>query len=250
MKSVPRHATFMLAAMVAALSPSMLQAQQASICNSEGRTCVTATRITNASAPSIDGNLSDPVWQNAGKLNFPNASGGKFTINTQKYDQTDPSSYTLSFLHDDVNLYIAIDTNDAMVESADVYENSDGLSGMALARKDGNTSFSQLTWFQEARPNCSSVRVGPALDRGRISSDGEWRCKLRGTWNNDSDHDTGYSCEISIPLNDPPGPPGGPQGLGGWSAGDRLGANFVIMDHDSNPGGCYNGGNTNFAQRG
>src|SRR5439155_18155944 len=102
--------------------------------------------------------------------------------------------------------------------------------------------------FSNCSPPSPPAYVGPALDRGRIRFDGEWRCKIRGTWNNDSDTDAGYSCEISIPLNDPPGPQGGPQGLGGWATGDFFRANFVIMDHDSNPDKSYNDASTNFAK--
>src|SRR5215210_7346667 len=79
---------------------------------------VTAARITNRSAPFIDGVLED-VWRNAGKLAFPNAAGGRFTT-SPNYDRVNPSTFTVYFLHDDINLYIAVETtNDSMVESSD-----------------------------------------------------------------------------------------------------------------------------------
>lgn len=203
---------------------------------------VIATRITNKSAPVIDGVLEDSCWQAAGKLTFPNSEGGCYTLHYQNYDSIDPSTFTVYFLHDDVNLYVAIQTvNDSMIESADYDQNSDGLSGLTLARKDDPHSLQskfRLLWYR------SSYNFGPPLDVERMVYDTEWRSQLNGTWNENNDGDSGYTFEFYIPLNDPA--IGSTQGLGGWQAGDSIKANIKLIDHDSGPGIAYSDSAVNF----
>jgi len=218
--------------------------------SAQAATGVTATRITNRSAPFIDGVLED-IWRSAGKLNFPNSAGengGKFTIGYQNYDRVNPSTFTVHFLHDDINLYIAIETaDDSMVESSDYDQSADGLAGMAIERKGGGHSIFRLMWHQEnAPPPCASSLTGPPLDRERMVYDAAWRSSLRGTWNNNADTDSGYVYEFSIPLSDPAS--GANLGLGGWKAGDKVNANIVLVDHDSKPGASYDDRMANFAK--
>jgi hypothetical protein len=205
---------------------------------------VTATRITNRSAPFIDGILED-IWQSAGKVMFPNPDGGCFTMDFQHYETTDPSAFTVYYLHDDINLYIAIQTtDDRMVEGSNYDQNSDGLAGMAVARKndpDNPYSMFRLMWYTDTISSCVS---GPPLDRDRMVYDTEWRCVLHGTWNDNSDTDNGYVCEFSVPLSDPVS--GSTRGLGGWTAGDQIRTNIVLVDHDSKPGASYNDPEVNF----
>lgn len=217
--------------------------------SAQAATEVTAARITNRSAPFIDGVLED-VWRNAGKLGFPNSAGengGRFTT-SPNYDRVNPSTFTVYFLHDDINLYIAIETaNDSMVESSDYDQNADGLAGMAIERKGGGQSMFRLMWHQENAPSpCTSLLTGPPLDRDRMAYDAAWRSSLRGTWNNNSDADTGYVYEFSIPLSDPVS--GGNRGLGGWKAGEKMKANIVLVDHDSKPGARFDDPMANFAK--
>jgi len=209
-------------------------------------TSVTATRITNRSAPHIDGVLEE-IWQHAGKVTFPNPDGGCFTITDQHYAATDPSTFTVYYLHDDINLYIAIQTtNDRMVEGSDYDQNSDGLAGMAIERKnDPRDSYSmfRLIWYTDTVSPCLSVTTGPPLDRDRMVYDAEWRSVLNGTWNDNSDTDNGYTFEFHIPLSDTAT---GTLGLGGWAAGDQIRTNIVLADHDSKPGAPYNDPEANF----
>ena len=101
-------------------------------------TSVVATRITNQSAPFIDGSLDD-IWQSAGRIAFPTQSSGCFSPSSQSYNQLDPSTFTAYFLHDDINLYVAIQSlDDRMVEGSDYDQNSDGLAGMAIETKGGS----------------------------------------------------------------------------------------------------------------
>ena len=214
--------------------------------NAQPSITVRATRITNRAAPLMDGVLEE-VWQSAGKVAFPNPDGGKFTIDYQRYDQVNPSTFTVYFLHDDINLYVAIETtNDSMVESSNYDQGADGLGGMAIERKGGGQSLFRLLWHQEGLDPCASIPAGPPLDRERMVYDAEWRSALRGTWNENSNADGGYTFEFSIPLNDPLS--GGNQGLGGWKAGDQIKANIMLVDHDSKPGGAFNDRMVNFAK--
>src|SRR5690242_8636418 len=92
--------TIVLAMTIFALGSAIRAQGQSGVCADEGQTCVIATHITNASAPFMDGDLSDAVWQNAGVLNFPNGAGGTFIIPDHA-----PATFRLYFLHDDINLY-------------------------------------------------------------------------------------------------------------------------------------------------
>ena len=223
---------------------------------------VVATRITNKSAPLIDGVLED-IWQQAGQVTFPNSDGGSFSPSEKTYLAVNPSTFTVYYLHDDFNLYIAIRTrDDSMVESSaldpEFAEESDGLGGMALERKSGsqkacdlpspcdaNTcSLFRLLWHRDNLSPCTSISTGPPLDRDRMVFDAEWRSTLNGTWNNNADTDGGYTFELSIPLGDPVS--GCAFGLGGWRAGDRIRTNIVLIDHDSKPGARYNDSEVNF----
>jgi hypothetical protein len=208
-------------------------------------TSVTATRITNRSAPFIDGILED-IWQDAGAVTLPNPDGGCFTMTHQHYEDTDPSAFTVYYLHDDINLYIAIQTtDDAMVEGSDYDQNSDGLAGMAIERKNDpdNPSVFRLMWYTDTVSPCVSVTTGPPLDRNEMVYDAEWRSALHGTWNDNSDIDNGYVFEFSIPLTDPVT---GTLGLGGWTAGEQITTNIVLVDHDSKPSAPYNDPEANF----
>ncbi|MEZ4866747.1 MAG: hypothetical protein R3C14_35835 [Caldilineaceae bacterium] len=209
-----------------------------------GAVSVTATHITNRAAPFIDGILEE-IWQDAGKLTFPNAAGNCFTLeDTQHYAATDPSTFTVYYLHDDFNLYIAIEaTDDTMVEGSDYDLNSDGLAGMALARKQDaiqSPSMFRLIWYTAT---ISSTVYGPPIDRDRMVYDVEWRRAFTGTWNDNRDRDNGYVFEFSIPLIDPVS---GALGLGGWQAGDDIPANIVLVDHDSKPGAAFDDPAANF----
>jgi hypothetical protein len=205
-----------------------------------GPTSVVATRITNRSAPFIDGSLDD-IWQNAGRIAFPAQSSDCFTLSSQSYNQLDPSTFTVYFLHDDINLYIAIQTlDDRMVEGSDYDQNSDGLAGMTIEAKGGSQRMYRLMWHREKIAPCDSSFTGPPLDGDRMVFDVEWRSALRGSWNNNSDRDAGYTFEFSIPLKDPVADPDdGPKGLGGWQAGDQMRANIVLVDHDGKPGATF-----------
>lgn len=215
---------------------------------------VKATRITNKSAPCIDGFLED-IWQRAGKVTFPSPDGDCFTLSSQHYNDVDPSTFMVYYVHDDINLYIAIQTaDDRMVEGSDYDQNADGLAGMAIARKgdpdkpcplpdnpcgnSGVCSMFRLMWHQEPSSG------GPPLDRDRMIYDAEWRRILNGTWNDNSDTDFGYTFEFSIPLRDPAS--GCTFGLGGWQAGDSIKTNIALVDHDSKPSAPYDDPEVNF----
>lgn len=204
---------------------------------------VTATHITNRAAPSIDGVLEE-IWQSAGKLTFPNTAGNCFTMDFQQYATTDPSTFTVYYVHDDINLYIAIQTtDDTMVEGSDYDLNSDGLAGMALARKQDATapiSMLRLIWYTDT---IDSNVYGPPIDRDRMVYSVEWRRGFTSTWNDNSDSDQGYVFEFSIPLQDPPG---STLGLGGWQAGEDIHTNLVLVDHDSKPGASFDDPAANF----
>jgi hypothetical protein len=203
-------------------------------------TSVTATRITNRSAPFIDGVLEDIWRQSAGKVTFP-TDGGCWSPNLSEYSAADPSTFTVYYLHDDINLYIAVQTtDDRMVEGSDYDQNSDGLAGMTIQRKDSLTSTFRLMWYTDT---VSSTVYGPPIDRDRMVYDAEWRRVFTGTWNDNSNIDNGYTFEFSIPLADPVT---GTLGLGGWTAGDMITTNLVLVDHDSKPGAPYTDTQANF----
>lgn len=202
---------------------------------------VTATRITNKSTPFMDGVL-EPIWQTAGKLTFPISEERCWSPDIGKYNRTDPSAFTVYYLHDGYNLYIAIQTtNDRTVESSDDDQSSDGLAGLAIERKDdpGNPySMFRLMWYQDPSLPGGGPPIGPPIDRDRMVYDALWRRYVLGsTWNKNDDTDKGYVFEFFIPLRDPVR--GSKLGLGGWRAGDYIKTNIVLVDHDGNPGASH-----------
>lgn len=199
-------------------------------------TTVTATRITNRAAPFIDGKL-EAIWQQAGTVTFPNADSDCWSPDSSAYRAVDPSTFTIYYLHDDVNLYVAIETtDDTMVEGADYDQSADGLAGMAMATKDGGQHLFRLMWHREPLEECPT---GPPIDRDDMVYSAEWLSGFDGTWNDNTDADTGYVFEFAVPLS-------GTLGLGGWAAGDAFRSNLVLVDHDNNPGKPYDDTETRF----
>jgi len=224
------------------------------VCSAED--IIDAARIDNKDAPIIDGAL-DPIWKQAGQLKFPADAGNyykfgaksvlkldrdipsgdfifrpgaPFTLQEQLYSQTDPSTYTVYFLHDDINLYIAVATDDdRFVEGSDYDQTSDGF-GMGLKSVDGKILKYWLVWFRgKVNEDTDPEPSGPPLDRERMCYDAEWRSKLDGIWNDSKEKDKGWVFEFYLPL----------ESLGGWKAGDKIPANIIVMDHDKNPGSRF-----------
>jgi hypothetical protein len=224
---------------------------------------VDAARIDNKDAPTIDGIL-DPIWKQAGQLHLPSEggnftklsktqvkkldtdievegavyrTGSPFTIEGQRYAKIDPSSYTIYFLHDDINLYVAVVTEDEhFVEGSNYDQTSDGF-GMGLKARDNKILKYWLTWFRgKVNEDTDPEASGPPLDRERMCYDAEWRSKLDGSWNNFADKDKGYVFEFYLPL----------ETLGGYKAGDQIPANIIMVDHDKNPGGKFDDRKTAF----
>jgi hypothetical protein len=222
---------------------------------------ITAKRINPSAAPVINGSLDEPIWQQAGKLRFPNSVGRTFTNSKARYNAADASSYTAYFLHDGSYLYVAVKAEDRMIESSACPKSggcedqaSDGLISLAFEMKGGggDRRFSTFWFLQDEtatgeKTDCQGkpvqnaqvrLRQGPPrypYDTERVS----WAPAIAGTWNNNGDVDSGYVFEYKIPLS-------GANGLGGYVAGDHIPANLVLVDHDSNPAGSITECATNF----
>jgi hypothetical protein len=135
---------------------------------------VEATRIRNKDAPVIDGAL-DPIWKKSVPLKLPSDAGNyykfgakdvmkmegdvesggalyrpqrPFTIQEQRYSDTDPSSYAVYFLHDDLNLYVAVACDDDQFIESSEYDQTSDAFGLGLKTKDSKIQKYWLTWFR------------------------------------------------------------------------------------------------------
>jgi hypothetical protein len=150
-----------------------------------------------AHPPAIDGDLSDPAWNDAAPVQLVNSFDGSPTqVRT-----------TARLLYDDKFLYVAFDSESPDVwgtllkrddpiytqEAVEVFldANGDGRTYNELEVSPNNTIFD--AYFVERRK--PDAEVAKAWDSGMVSA-----VKVNGTLNNPADRDVGWTAELKVPL--------------------------------------------------
>jgi len=145
-------------------------------------------------APQIDGDLSDPAWTEATPVNLVGS-----------FDGSGPSSRTTArLLYDDQTLYVSFDCEDPNIqgtlfkrddaiytqEAVEIFLDADGDARTynELEVSPNNTLFD--AYFPERRSG-----MDLSWDSGTRSA-----VKFRGTINNPSDRDQGWTVEMAIPM--------------------------------------------------
>jgi len=145
-------------------------------------------------APQIDGDLSDPAWADAAPVELMGSLDGR-----------KPSYRTTArLLYDDQNLYVSFDCEDANIqgtlfkrddpiytqEAVEIFidADGDGRTYNELEVSPNNTLFD--AYFPERRTG-----MDLAWDSGTKSG-----VRFKGTINNPSDRDQGWTVEMAIPL--------------------------------------------------
>lgn len=145
-------------------------------------------------APAIDGDLADPAWQEAAPVNLQGSLNGQSTsVRT-----------TARLLYDDQNLYVSFDCEDPHIwgtlfkrdepiygqEAVEIFldADADGKTYNELQVSPNNTVFD--AYFPERRTG-----MDLSFDSGLKSA-----VKFKGTINNPSDRDEGWTVEMQIPV--------------------------------------------------
>jgi len=186
---------------------------------------------------TIDGALSEPVWQTAPRLIFNRAgvANGYANQTTYEFPQNtiDPEGqWTVSWLRSGTRIYIGLDVEDRYITSADVATDSDGLSHLMIRNAQTNTILHQATYT--FFPNTDAATV-PTAPPGTILADpavGNAAFSFKpgnNTPNNSTDLDTGYQLELSIDLSEP--------AAGNFPAtADQIVIGLRLADMDGTPG--------------
>lgn len=145
-------------------------------------------------APQIDGDLSDPAWADAAAVELAGSLDGRR-----------PSSRTTArLLYDDQNLYVSFDCEDANIQGTlfkrdDAIYTQEAVEIFVDADGDGRT-YNEL----EVSPN--NTLFDAYFPERRNGMDLSWDSgtrtgvKFKGTINNPSDRDQGWTVEIAIPI--------------------------------------------------
>jgi hypothetical protein len=146
--------------------------------------------------PTIDGDLSDEVWRRAPAVNLVGSMRGeKPRLRT-----------TARLLYDDANLYVAFDAEDPDVWGT-LMNRDDPIYGEEVveifidANADGRT-------YNEMQVSPNNVVFDAYFPAPRQGMDLAWDSKLqsavqvRGTINDPSDRDDGWSAELRIPFSE------------------------------------------------
>jgi hypothetical protein len=150
-----------------------------------------------AKPPVIDGALNDDVWKSAEAVELKGS-----------YDGRPVQRKTVArMLYDDANLYAAFDCEDPDVWGT-LYNRDDAIYNQEVvevfldANADGKTynelevSPNNVIFDAQFETRRSDLEKAKAWDSGMKTA-----VKVRGTINNDSDRDDGWSVEMQIPIN-------------------------------------------------
>jgi hypothetical protein len=173
-----------------------------------------------AKPPSIDGELSDPAWQSAREVQLVGSFDGRaVSLRT-----------TARLLYDDRFLYVAFDAEDPdvwgtlMKRDESIYE-QEVVEIFLDADADGRT-------YNEMQVSPNNVTFDAYFPARRQGMDPSWdsqmqtAVKVRGTVNEASDRDEGWSAEMKIPFARLASVPNVPP-----RAGDRWRFNLYRLEH-------------------
>lgn len=145
-------------------------------------------------APQIDGDLSDSVWKSAEAVNLVRSFDGS------------PASLrtTARLLYDDKNIYIAFDCEDpdvwgTLMNRDDPIYTQEVVEVFFDANGDGKT-------YNEIEVSPNNVIFDAYFPARREGMDTSWDSKMksavkvRGTINDDSDRDQGWTVEMQVPI--------------------------------------------------
>jgi hypothetical protein len=144
--------------------------------------------------PVIDGDLSDPVWRNATEVTLVGSMNGeKPRLRT-----------TARLLYDDKNLYVAFDAEDPDVWGT-LMNRDDPIYGQEVVEifLDANADMKTYNELEVSPNNTIFDAYFPARRQGMdLTWDSKMRTgvKIRGTLNDPSDVDQGWSVEMAIPF--------------------------------------------------
>lgn len=147
-------------------------------------------------APAIDGDLSDPVWQSATPVDLNGSFDGRKTV----------LRTTARMLWDDQNIYLAFDCQDPdvwgtlhnrddAIYNEEVVEaffdaNGDMRTYNELEVSPHNTIFD--AYFEAYRSNLDAAKPWDAQMKTAV--------KVKGTIDNPSDTDEGWTVEMAVPI--------------------------------------------------
>ncbi len=147
-----------------------------------------------ASPPTIDGELSDEVWKAAPEIRLVGSMRGEATrLRT-----------TARILYDSENLYVAFDAEDPDVWGT-LLNRDDPIYGQEVVEVflDANSDGKTYNELQVSPNNTVFDARFPARRQGMdLSWDSKMQTavKIRGTLNDPSDRDDGWSAEMKIPF--------------------------------------------------
>ncbi|MBI3184742.1 MAG: carbohydrate-binding family 9-like protein [Myxococcales bacterium] len=174
-----------------------------------------------AKAPAIDGIADEPAWQKAPEVELVGS-----------YDGRRPQLRTTArILWDDAHLYVAFDCEDpdawgTLTAHDDAIYNEEVVEVFLDANADGK-SYNEL----QVSPNNVTFDASFVARRSDLKAAMAWESgmktavKVRGTANDPSDRDQGWSAEMQIPLSsltEVPHPP---------RPGDRWRFNLYRLEH-------------------
>lgn len=145
--------------------------------------------------PVIDGNLNDPVWAKARPVQLVNSlDGRKTSVRTEA-----------RLLYDDRHLYVAFDCEDpdvwgTMMKRDDPIYNEEVVEIFIDANGDGRT-------YNEIEVSPNNTVFDAYFPARRQGMDTSWdsgmksAVRVRGTINDPSDRDEGWSVEMAIPIH-------------------------------------------------
>jgi hypothetical protein len=178
--------------------------------------------VRTATAPTIDGKLDDEVWKKAQAAQLVMSFDGKpTTVRT-----------TARVAWDDKNLYVAFDCEDKDVWGSlrnkdDAIYNEDVAEIFLDADGDGRT-YNEL----QVSPHNVNFDASFVARRSDLPTAMKWESgmktavQVRGTLDDDSDKDDGWSAEMQIPLAQLMGVPKLPP-----SPGDKWRFNLYRLEH-------------------
>ena len=155
-------------------------------------------RVTKtATPPKIDGDTGDAVWQNAASVSLVRSfDGGPVKFKT-----------TARLLYDDRNLYIAFDCEDPDVWGT-MMTRDEALYTQEVVEVFLDANGDQRTYNElEVSPNNTVFDASFAAYRSDLEVAKRWDAqmttavKVRGTLNNPTDRDEGWSVEMAIPIS-------------------------------------------------
>jgi hypothetical protein len=147
-------------------------------------------------APVMDGTLNDPVWQKAAAAELVGSfDGRKTSLRT-----------TVRLLWDDQNLYVGFDSEDpdvwgTLMKHDDAIYNEECVEVFLDANADGRT-YNEL----QVSPNNVTFDAAFITRRSDLATAMAWESgmktavKVRGTLNDASDKDDGWTAEMQIPI--------------------------------------------------